>query len=81
MSMVTDQDVQEMVANVLELQVADVGIDSSFYVDLEMDSLHKSEFIVLLERASGAEFSPADAAEMDSVRDVMQLLHDRHRVP
>ncbi len=81
MSMVTDRDVQEMVANVLELQVADIGIDSSFYVDLEMDSLHKSEFIVLLERASGAEFSPADAAEMDSVRDVMQMLHDRHPVP
>ncbi|GHC68376.1 acyl carrier protein [Streptomyces flavofungini] len=79
--MLTDRDVQELVAGVLELDVADVGIDKSFYVDLEMDSLHKAEFIVALERACGAEFTPADAAEMDSVGDVMRLLHGRHRVP
>ncbi|MFD0412418.1 acyl carrier protein [Streptomyces sp. NPDC127108] len=78
--MLTDRDVQELVAGVLELDVADVGIDKSFYVDLEMDSLHKAEFVVALERATGTEFAPADAAEMDSVGDVMRLLRDRHRV-
>ncbi|WP_157838586.1 acyl carrier protein [Streptomyces xiaopingdaonensis] len=78
--MLTDRDVQELVAGVLEIDVADAAVDKSFYVDLEMDSLHKAEFIVALERASGAEFDPADAAEMDSVGDVMRLLRDRHQV-
>ncbi|MFD9883299.1 acyl carrier protein [Streptomyces alboflavus] len=79
--MLTDRDVRELVAGVLELDVADVGIDKSFYGDLEMDSLHKAEFVVALERATGAEFDPAEAARMDSVGDVMRLLHDRHQVP
>lgn len=79
--MLTDRDVRELVAGVLELDVDDVGIDKSFYVDLDMDSLHKAEFVVALERATGAEFDPADAAEMDSVGDVMRLLQDRHQVP
>jgi len=80
MSMVSSRDVQEIVASILEVHVADVGIDASFSADLEMDSLHKTEFIVLLERASGIEFTPAEAAEIDSVRDVMRMLSDRHRV-
>ncbi|MET8976967.1 acyl carrier protein [Streptomyces sp. NPDC004539] len=79
--MLTERDVQEMVAGVLDIDVADVGIDKSFYVDLDMDSLHKAEFVVALERACGTEFDPADAAAMDSVGDVVRLLHDRqHRV-
>ncbi|WP_221351531.1 acyl carrier protein [Streptomyces beigongshangae] len=79
--MLTDRDVQELVAGVLEIDVADVGVDKSFYVDLEMDSLHKAEFVVALERACGTEFTPSDAAEMDSVGDVLRLLRDRRRVP
>ncbi|UBI36192.1 MULTISPECIES: acyl carrier protein [Streptomyces] len=78
--MLTDQDVRELVAGVLDVDAADVGSDRSFYVDLGMDSLHKAEFIVRLERACGAEFSPADAARMDSVGEVMRLLDDRRRV-
>jgi acyl carrier protein len=80
MSMVTDREVQEIVAGILEVHVADVGIDTSFYEELEMDSLRKTEFIVLLERACRAEFTPAEAAEIDSVRDVMRMLRDRNLV-
>ncbi|MFI0980731.1 acyl carrier protein [Streptomyces sp. NPDC021093] len=78
--MLTDQSVQKLVADVLEIDVCDVGVNKSFYVDLDMDSLHKAEFIVALERACGAEFDPADAAAMDSVNDVMRLLRNRHQV-
>ena len=78
--MVTDRDVQEMVATILEIHVADVGIDTSFYTELEMDSLRKVEFIVTLERACGGEFSPAEAAAIDSVKDAMQMLRDRNLV-
>jgi len=78
--MVTDRDVQEIVAAILELDVADVGIDTSFYSDLEMDSLHKTELVALLEHACGAEFSPAEAAEIDTVGDVMRMLRARHLV-
>jgi len=78
--MVTDRDVQEMVAAILEVQVADVRSDTSFYADLEMDSLRKAEFIVRLERACGAEFAPAEAAKIDSVHDVMRLLRDRNLI-
>ncbi|MBB4774665.1 acyl carrier protein [Actinomadura livida] len=81
MSMITDRDVREMVANVLEVNVTEVESETSFHVELEMDSLQKAEFIVALERACDAEFAPADAAEIDSVRDVMRLLDERHRVP
>jgi acyl carrier protein len=80
MPMVTDREVQEIVATIMEVDIADVGIDISFYTDLEMDSLHKAEFIVLLERACGAEFSPKDASEIDSVNDVMRLLRERDLV-
>jgi acyl carrier protein len=79
--MVTDRDVQGIVADILELQVAEVGIDASFYADLEMDSLGKAELIALLERACGAEITSAEAAAVDSVRDVMRMLHERNRVP
>jgi acyl carrier protein len=80
MSLVTDREVQEIVAAILEVHVADVGIDASFYADLEMDSLYKAELIAMLERACGAEFTPAEAAEIDSVRDVMRMLRDRQQV-
>ncbi|QXJ21392.1 hypothetical protein AGRA3207_002241 [Actinomadura graeca] len=80
MPMMTDRDVQEIVASILDVDVSDIGIDTSFYVDLEMDSLHKAEFIVRLERASGAELGPAEAAEIDSVGDAMRMLRDRPRV-
>ncbi|GGV11548.1 acyl carrier protein [Streptomyces spectabilis] len=79
-AVLTDRDVRELVAGVLDIDVADVGTDTSFYVDLDMDSLHKAEFVVALERACDAEFAPADAARMDSVGDVLRLLRDRHRV-
>ena len=78
--MLTDRDVQEMVAAILEVQVADVGTDRSFYTDLEMDSLHKTELIAALERACRTEFSPTEAAEIDSVDDVMGMLRARHLV-
>jgi acyl carrier protein len=74
--MMTGRDVQEVVASILEIQIADVGIDASFSEDLEMDSLSKMEFIVVLERALRAQFTPAEAAKLDSVRDVMRMLLD-----
>lgn len=80
MSTVSDRDVQEIVAAIMEVDLADVGIDTPFYADLEMDSLHKAELVVSLERASGIEIAPEEAAEIDSVRDVMRMLNDRHRV-
>ena len=78
--MVTDRDVQEIVATVLEVGVADVGLDSSFYADLEMDSLHKAELIASLEHACGAKFTSSEAAGIDTVRDVMRMLRDRRLV-
>jgi acyl carrier protein len=79
-SMVTERDVQEIVAAILEIDVADIGVDTSFYTDLEMDSLHKTELIALLERACAAEFAPAEAAKIDTVGDVMRMLRARHLV-
>lgn len=75
--MVTDRDVQEIVAAILEIHITDVDIDTSFYEDLEMNSMQKAQFIVMLERACGAEFVPAEAAKIDSVRDVMRMLRGR----
>jgi acyl carrier protein len=45
-----------------------------------MDSLHKAELVVSLERASGTEIAPEEAAQIDCVRDVMRMLNDRHSV-
>lgn len=79
--MVTDRDVREIVATVLEVSVADVGLDSSFHEELEMNSLHKAELVVSLEHACGAEITSAEAADLDTVRDVMRMLRDRRLVP
>ena len=79
--MMTDRDVQEIVATVLEVSVADVGLDSSFYEELEMDSLHKAELIASLERACGAQVTSSEAADIDTVRDVMRMLRDRRLMP
>lgn len=79
--MVTDRDVREIVATLLEVDVADVGLDSSFFAELDMSSLHKAELIASLEDTCGTELSPADAADLDTVRDVMRLLRDRRLVP
>lgn len=75
--MVTDRDVREIVATVLEIGVADVGLDSSFHAELEMNSLHKAELVVAIEHACGAEITTAEAADIDTVRDVMRVLRER----
>lgn len=75
--MVTERDVRQLVAELLEVGVAEVGPDTSFYDELEMTSLHKADLVVSLEQACGAEISTAEAAGLDSVRDVLRLLRDR----
>lgn len=78
--MLTERDVRQLVADLLEVGVAEVGADTSFYDELEMTSLHKADLVVSLEQACGAEIGTAEAAGLDSVGDVMRLLRERRPV-
>ena len=75
--MLTDRDVRQLVADVLEVGVADVGLDTSFYDELDMTSLHKADLVVALEHACGVELTAAEAAGIDTVRDVLRVLGER----
>jgi acyl carrier protein len=75
-----DDRVRELVAAVLEMDVAQVGANASFHEDLEVDSLQKTEICARVEREFRVQFEPADAAMMRTVTDMVRLLRARDLV-
>ncbi|MEW2082478.1 phosphopantetheine-binding protein [Streptomyces sp. NPDC005283] len=68
---------REIVALVLEIDVAEVLTDSHFYDDLSADSLEKVEIAVRIERDFGVSLNADEAAELSSVAAALALLRDK----
>ncbi|MCZ7417484.1 MULTISPECIES: AMP-binding protein [unclassified Streptomyces] len=66
--------IRRIVADVLELDLAEISADASFQQDLKVDSLEKVEIAARVERAFGHGLHGEDFAEIDSVLDAVGLL-------
>ena len=74
---VTVDRLRELVATVLEVDVAQVTEDALFYEDLEVDSLHKTEISARIEREFHVRIDPESWAEIRTITNVMALLHNK----
>lgn len=74
---ITVDRLRELVATVLEIDVAEIGEDALFYEDLEVDSLHKTEISALVRRDFKVRIDPEEWAALNSVTDVMKALRDK----
>ncbi|MFC5147830.1 AMP-binding protein [Streptomyces aureoversilis] len=70
----TGDRLRDIVAFVLDLDVADVRADASFHQDLKVDSLEKVEIAARIEQTFGVALGDDETAGMDSVRDAVELL-------
>ncbi len=76
-----DSDIAELsravFAEILELELDDVGDDDDFYQDLDGDSLQKLEMIVTLEKRLGIRFAEEEARALNNVAQVVETVRAR----
>jgi acyl carrier protein len=71
---------RELVATVLEIDIAQITEDALFYEELEVDSLHKTEISALVKREFNVRIDPEDWAALNTITDVMKVLRDKGAV-
>jgi acyl carrier protein len=69
--------IREIVAAVLELDLADIDPDALFYENLSADSLEKVEIAVRVEREFKVSLTAEEAAAMNSVAVAIAVLNDK----
>src|SRR4051794_32386360 len=65
---------RSLVASVLELDPAEVGVDDDFYDDLQAGSLEKVEMTARIEREFGVRLTPEEAVAVQRLSDAVDLL-------
>ena len=75
--MVTEQEVIDIVAEQLGVDVADVTPEKSFVEDLNADSLDLTELIMTFEERFGFEIPEADAEKLKTVKSVITYVNSR----
>lgn len=65
---------RDLVASILDIDPAEVHPEASFYAELAMDSLQKTEVIVRIEQDFGLVLTPEQAAAAQSVADLVRLM-------
>jgi acyl carrier protein len=68
---------KSLLIDVLEIDAEQVGVESLFYDDLELDSLQKIDFFTRVERRFGMKLDPGDAVAMRSIADTVTVLHGK----
>ncbi|MFF6995697.1 acyl carrier protein [Streptomyces sp. NPDC008313] len=71
------EELRELIADVLDLDVADVTDDADFMEDLDVDSLMALEITVRLEKAYGVRLAEAELTSITSLRGTYELLAGR----
>ena len=74
--MVTQQEIIDVVAEQLGLDVEEVTPEKSFIEDLNADSLDLTELIMTFEERFGFEISEEDAEKMKTVDDVIKYINN-----
>ncbi|MEV5282354.1 MULTISPECIES: acyl carrier protein [unclassified Streptomyces] len=65
------------VADILDVDVADVADDANFMEDLEVDSLMALEVIVVLEKQYGVKFAETELRQVASLQQAYDLLAEK----
>lgn len=68
---------QEIIAEQLGIEAAEVQADSSFQDDLNADSLDLFEMIMLMEEEFGVEIPSDDLEQIATVQDIMDYLKNK----
>jgi acyl carrier protein len=71
------EELRALVADALELPVADITDDADFVNDLEVDSLISLEIAIRLEERYGIKVSDDDMSSISSFRQVCTLVESR----
>jgi acyl carrier protein len=66
--------VREALAEALEIAEDDIGEESRFAEDLDADSLDLVELLLEMEKEYGFKVSDEEAAEIETVRDAVDLI-------
>ena len=74
---IAEQEVIDIVAEQLGVDVADVTSEKSFVEDLNADSLDLTELIMTFEERFGFEIPEEDAENLKTVKDVIQYVNKR----
>ena len=74
--MITQQEIIDIVAEQLGLDVEEVTLEKSFIEDLNADSLDLTELIMTFEERFGFEISEEDAEKMKTVNDVIKYINN-----
>ncbi|MEU9031013.1 acyl carrier protein [Streptomyces sp. NPDC048383] len=77
--MLEKEELRALVAQVLDVEVAEVGDDVKFVDDLEVDSLMALEVVVVLEKKYGVKLPESDLKHivtLDSAYDVLRARID-----
>ncbi|MGV9319642.1 acyl carrier protein [Streptomyces sp. NPDC003660] len=73
------EQLRDLVADILDLDVAEVTDEAHFTEDLDVDSLMALEIIVRLEKAYGVKLAEADLVSITSLQGTYELLADKLR--
>ncbi|NLB18014.1 MAG: acyl carrier protein [Syntrophomonadaceae bacterium] len=71
--------IREMVAEVLEIQLSTVSLDSRFGKDLKEDSLAVTEILLQLEEKYGIDIPEDTAQDIGTVRDLVEYMEKRFK--
>ncbi len=66
--------IREMVAEILEVDISEIGDDSNFISDLAMNSLQMIDCIAELEDSYGIRIPREDILNLDSVNNVVKYI-------
>ncbi|MFJ9679632.1 acyl carrier protein [Streptomyces sp. NPDC101194] len=73
------EELRDLVADVLDLDVAEVTDSAHFMEDLEVDSLMALEIVVRLEKEYGVRLAESELASITSLLGTYELLADKLR--
>ncbi|MBB5803789.1 acyl carrier protein [Saccharothrix ecbatanensis] len=68
------EDLRELIADILELPVAEVTDDAHFIDELEVDSLSAMHIVINLEKRYGIKVTDEEFKAVDSFADVRELV-------
>lgn len=73
------EDLRELIADIIDVPVAEIGDDVHFVEDLEVDSLMALEITVRLEKRYGVKLADTELAEVTTLRGTYDLLDGKLR--
>ncbi|MFF4324223.1 acyl carrier protein [Streptomyces sp. NPDC001568] len=75
--MLDKEELRELVAQVLDVDVTEVGDDVTFVDDLEVDSLMALEVVVVLEKKYGVKLPESDLKHIVTLQSAYEVLRAR----